>query len=101
MSSQMSARQWLARYDHYPPSAPLVQRCLDVVKACGADLAMVLGDDDIGPGRVGPLRIDAVDGEPFLQNGLDAGVYVVARAAQREFSASLGTASVLCRRKSH
>ena len=76
---------WLERYDLHPPSTPLVQRYLDIFEAYGTDLAMVLGDDDIGPKRFELLRIDAVDGEPFLQNGLDAGVYVVARAAQREF----------------
>ena len=75
----------LERYDLHPPSTPLVQRHLDIFEAYGTDLAMVLGDDDIGPKRFELLRIDAVDGEPFLQNGLDAGVDVVARAAHREF----------------
>ena len=46
---------------------------------------MVLGDDDIGPKRFELLRIDAVDGKPFLQDGLDAGVYVVARTTHRDF----------------
>jgi len=46
---------------------------------------MVLGDDDIGPKRFEPFRIDAVDGKPSLQDGLDAGVDLVARAAHREF----------------
>jgi hypothetical protein len=46
---------------------------------------MVLGDDDIWPKRFELLRIDAVDGKPFLQDGLDAGVDVVARSAHREF----------------
>jgi hypothetical protein len=73
------------RYDLHSPSTPRAQRRLDVFEAYGADLAMVLGDDDIGPKRFELLRIDAVDGKPFLQDGLDAGVNVVARAAHREF----------------
>src|SRR5689334_3047154 len=46
---------------------------------------MVLSDDDIGPKRFKFLRIDAIDGDPFLQDGLDVGVDVVARAGYREF----------------
>ena len=44
---------------------------------------MVLGDDDIWPKRFEFLRIDAVDGKPLLQDGLDAGVDVVAHAAHK------------------
>src|SRR6476660_9438241 len=61
------------------------QGWLDIFEAYGADLAMVLCDDDIGPKRFELLRIDAIDGKPFLQDGLDAGIDVVARAAHREF----------------
>src|SRR6516225_6398290 len=75
----------LERYDRHLASTPLVQRCLDILEAYSTDLAMVLGDDDIGPKRIELLSIDAVDGEPFLQDSLDAGVYVVTCAAQREF----------------
>ena len=75
----------LERYDLNPTSTPCVQRLLDIFEAYGTNLAMVLGDDDIGPERFKLLRVDAVDGEPFLQDGLDAGVYVIARAAHREF----------------
>ena len=75
----------LERYDLHAPATPRAQRRLDVFEAYGADLAMVLGDDDIGPKRFELLRIDAVDRKPFLQDGLDAGVDVVARAGHREF----------------
>src|SRR5262245_548428 len=75
----------LKGYDLYLASTPGIQRRLDIFEAYRTDLAMVLGDDDIGAKPFDLLRIDAVDGEPFLQNGLDAGVYVVARAAHREF----------------
>ena len=75
----------LKRYDFHAPATPRVQRHLDIFEAYGANLAMVLGDDDIWPERFELLRIDAVDGKSFLQDGLHAGVYVVARAAHRKF----------------
>ena len=38
-----------------------MQHYLDVFEAYARDLAMVLGDDDIGPKRFERLRIDAVE----------------------------------------
>src|SRR6185437_13423372 len=71
----------LKRNDLHLRSTPRAQRRLDVLEAYGTDVALVLRDDDIGPKRFEPLRIDTVDGEPFLHDGLHAGVNVVARAS--------------------
>ena len=75
----------LKRYDLHLPSTPRAKRRLDVLEAYGTDVALVLSDDDIRPQRFELLGIDAIDGKPFLQDGLYAGVYVVARATHREF----------------
>jgi hypothetical protein len=51
------------RYYFHPPSTPCAKGRIDVFEAYGADLAMVLSDNDIGPKRFELLGLDAVDGE--------------------------------------
>ena len=60
---------------------------------------MVLGDDDIGPKRFELLRIDTVDRKPFLQNGFDAAVDVVACAGHRKFRLREGRQARYLRRE--
>jgi hypothetical protein len=62
MSSQMSVRVSGVR-DTISTRRPPHKGRLDVFEAYGADLAMVLSDNDIGPKRFELLGLDAVDGE--------------------------------------
>ena len=72
---------------------------IDVFEAYGANLAMVLRDDDVRSKRFKFLRIDSVDGEPFLHDGLDPGVDFVTRTRRPEFRLRQGGQARYIRRE--
>ena len=74
----------LAGNDLHRRAGPVAHCGLDVGQARAADLALVLGDDDIGTEVAQPVGVDAVDRQPVAHQVLDPGIDLAAAAAEFE-----------------
>ena len=82
-------------------SSQSADRRSQVVFADGADLALRLRHDDIGPQRLQPVAVHAIDGEPLLHDSLDPVVDIPRRAIQLDFRLGAAGQRIDIRRENH